>query len=252
MKLVTWFAGAAIVGATAGCYSTETPPSAQEQKADYPLAGLYTPGSDIGLTEERRMAIAAAANAGAGGLTRDQEELSKTIAMAAMNDNKCRGAQGTPGTAGKLEISFTTATYGGKYDPANCGAVWIEDAAGNYIATPAIWARIRTRPLFFYQTVRCQQDQPDAVTSATLEQHQSHTVTWDVKDLHGNVVPDGMYVLNIEVTEDELDAGRRAKFPFNKGAAAETQMPADTESVKMLKLVYTPNAAAPMDPSTGG
>jgi hypothetical protein len=253
MKLVSWFAGAAVF-ASAGCYGSEAPPSAAEQKAEYPLAGLYVPGSEIGLTEERRSAIAAAMNAGAsGGLTKEQEDLQKTIQMAALNSNKCKGAVGTPGTPGKLDISFTTASYFGRYKPENCGAVWIEDIAGNYIATPAIWARIRTRPLFFYQAVRCQADQPDEITSATLPDHnRPHAITWDGKDLMDIVVPDGMYVLNIEVTEDEADAGRRTQYPFMKSAAPMTVMPPDTEAVKGLKIVFTPEAATPTGPSTGG
>jgi hypothetical protein len=253
MKLVWLFAGTALASAAAGCYGSERPPSAAEQKSDYPLAGLYVPGSEIGLTEERRNAIAAQGAAGSGsGLTANQEELQKTLVMSAMSSTKCKGAVGTPGTPGKLEINFTTATYLGRYKPANCGAVWIEDMAGNYIATPAIWARIRTRPLFFYQAVRCQDDKPDAITSATLEKHEAHSVTWDGKDLQGVVVPDAMYVLNIEVTEDEADVGRRSKYPFSKGANPEMQMPPDTECVKGLKLVYTPAPATPTDPSTGG
>jgi len=253
MKLVLLFAGTALASAAAGCYGSERPPSATEQKSDYPLAGLYVPGSEIGLTEERRNAIAAQGAAGGGsGLTADQEELQKTLAMSAMVSNKCKGAIGTPGTAGKLEINFTTASYAGRYKPTNCGAIWIEDMAGNYIATPAIWARIRTRPLFFYQAVRCQADKPDAITSATLDRHEAHAVTWDGKDLQGLVVPDAPYVLHIEVTEDEADVGRHTKYPFMKGANPEMQMPADTESVKGLKLVYTPAPATPTDPSTGG
>jgi hypothetical protein len=251
MKLSSLFVGAAIAGAAAGCYGSERPPTAAEQKANYPLAGLHVPDSEIGLTAERRNAIAAQGAAGGSGLTANQADLQDTLVAAAKVSNKCVGAVGTPGTIGKLDISFTTASYVGRYHPENCGAIWIEDAAGNYIATPAIWARIRTRPLFFYQAVRCQQDKPDAITSATLETHKSHSVTWDGKDLHDRVVPDGMYVLNIEVTEDEADAGRRAKYPFMKGAIAETLMPPDTESVKGLKLVYTPDPTAPSDPSTG-
>jgi hypothetical protein len=251
MKLSSLFVGAAIAGAATGCYGSERPPTAAEQKAGYPLAGLHVPDSEIGLTAERRNAIAAQGSAGGSALKDNQADLQQTLVDASKVSNKCVGAVGTSGTAGKLEISFTTASYMGRYHPENCGAIWIEDAAGNYIATPAIWARIRTRPLFFYQAVRCQQDKPDAVTSATLETHKSHSVTWDGKDLLDRVVPDGMYVLNIEVTEDEADAGQRTKYPFMKGAAPETLMPADTTSVKGLKLVYTPEPATPTDPSTG-
>jgi hypothetical protein len=241
VKLVVFFAGATIV---AGCQQQSVaPPSAQQQLGENPLAGLYTPGSQVGVTEEVRNAVAARGMAGNGAPNQDEAELQNQIAKGG---DRCVGSTGAPGTPGKLTIDFTTASYlTGKYSPKNCGAVWIEDAAGTYIATPAIWAHIRQRPIFFWQTVRCQADAPDAVTSATLDDHSKpHSVTWDGLDLKGNVVPDGMYVVNVEVTEDEVRLGRRAKFPFMKGPTAETQTPADTESVKTVKLTYTPDMPA--------
>lgn len=240
MKLVGFLAGVAI--AATGCQQEAVaPPSALQQSAENPLAGLYTPGSQVGVTEEVRSAIAARGSmAGSGAPSEDEAELQAKIAQGG---NHCVGSTGAPGTAGKLTIDFTTASYlTGKYSPKNCGAVWIEDANGTYIATPAIWARIRMRPIFFWQTVRCQADMPDAITSATLDDHSKpHSVTWDGRDLKGNVVPDGMYVVHVEVTEDEVKLGRHAKFPFMKGPTAETQTPMDTESVKTVKLTYTPD-----------
>ena len=246
MKLVLLLACTAVAGATMGCSRAhEAIPSAAEQKAENPLAGLHTPGSEIGLTEERRMAIAAANAAGAGGLSDDEQDLADAIAMGG---DRCVGAQGAPGTPSMLTVSFRTESYGGKYKPENCGAVWIEDAAGHYIATPYVWSRIRLRPLFFWQNLRCAEDKPDVLTGATPAVHKTHEVTWDGKDLMGKVVPDGMYVVNIEVTEDELATGRRAQFTFNKGGAPETTMPPAAEFVKDVKLVYTPT---PTTPGTG-
>jgi hypothetical protein len=239
VKLIVFLTVVAAIAA-AGCQQqTAEPPSAQEQLAENPIAGLYTPGSQVGVTEEVRNAALRGSMAGSGA-SADEAELQAKITMGG---NHCIGSTGVPGTPGKLTIDFTTASYNtGKYSPKNCGAIWIEDANGAYIATPAIWAHIRQRPLFFWQTVRCQADTPDAITSATLDDHSKpHSVSWDGKDLKGNVVPDGMYVVHIEVTEDEVKLGRHAKFPFMKGPTAETQTPADTESVKTVKLTYTPD-----------
>jgi hypothetical protein len=244
MKLGLVLAGAAVVGVAAGCYSTEKPPSAEEQAAEHPLAGLFTPESEIGLTVERRNAIAAEmAAAGASAQSKDEKALQDSIAMGG---DRCTGPAGTPGTPGTLQISFTSAGYTpSKYGPANCGAIWIEDTTGKYVATPAIWALLRKRPLFFWQARRCKQDEPDAITSATLDTHRAHSVMWDGKDLKGNVAPDGMYVLKIEVTEDEVALGRIGDFPFVKGTEPMTLMPPDTESVRGLKLVYTPQPTTP-------
>jgi hypothetical protein len=243
VKLIVFLAVVAAITATGCQQEAAAPPSAPEQLAENPIAGLYTPGSQVGVTEEVLNAIAAKGAMAGSGASAEEAELQEKIAMGG---NHCIGSTGAPGTPGKLTIDFTTASYNtGKYSPKNCGAIWIEDAMGNYIATPAIWAHIRQRPLFFWQTVRCQQDTPDAITSATLDDHNKpHSITWDGKDLKGNVVPDGMYVVNIEVTEDEVKLGRHAKFPFMKGQTAETQTPPDTESVKTVKLTYTPDMTA--------
>ena len=247
MRVVQFLASAAIVAS--GCQQQDA--TSQAGAPNHPLAGLYTPGSQLGVTNEVRNAIIAEQAMAAAGTSGGSsvQELQNAIMNAADSDH-CVGATGAAGTPGSLSVEFTTAGYGGKYTPTNCGAVWIEDPAGTYIATPAIWARIRVRPLFFWQSLRCSADTPDAITSPTLDQHRMHSITWDGLDLKGNQVPDGMYVVNIEVTEDEANVGRRAQFPFMKGPTPETQTPADTECVKGLKLVYTPDTDA--TPPTGG
>lgn len=247
--------GAWVTVVAVGCFQREPPPTAEEQAFEHPLAGLYTPGSEIGLTAETKAFIAAqkAMMAGSGALSEEEMTLMSLMQMNA-NSDRCMPLGGTPGTPGTLKIEFTTAQYGGKYVPKNCGAVWIEDPAGKYIATPELWARIRIRPLFFWSTQRCGTDPPDAVTSATLDTHELHSVTWDGHDFTGEIAPDGMYVLNIEVTEDETKVGRRSQFPFVKGANPELQTPPDTDTVKGLKLEYTPEPTTPGgedDPATG-
>ena len=89
----------------------------------------------------------------------------------------------------------------------------------------------------------CRGDRPDAISSATLKEHgKRHLAEWDGKDQTGEVVPDGMYVLNIEVTEDEFDYGRRTEVPFERGSESFTLEPQDVDddSVINLKLSYTP------------
>lgn len=220
--------------ALAACEETQT-----FDESDYdahPNAGLFTPGNLIGADWD---AIEAAKDAGTDATVVDSE-LENAINEASGED-RCVDREGEPGAKGELKIEFKSKTYKGFYEPENCGAVWIEDAEGKYVATPAIWAELRTRNLFVWGARRCKADRPDAVTSATLPDHSKpHVVTWDGKDRAGKIVPDGMYVLKIEVTEDEFNYGRLTEIPFERGSEAFTLEPEDTEATADLKLTYEP------------
>jgi hypothetical protein len=217
----------------------EPSPHLPIDRNQHPLAGLYTPGSTLG-----HEPAATAVDTSAGGLSpEEQREIEGSIATADMQD-RCAPPLASPGTSGSLTISFQSDTYGGFYEPANCGAVWIEDTDGNYVATADVWAQRRLRNIYIWQARRCETDAPDVVSSATLETHEQHEVTWDGTDLTGELAPDGPYVLNIEVTEDELNYGRRAEFTFEKGEAPVMLEPADTESVLDLVMKWTPDAEA--------
>jgi len=221
-------ASLAAMALLAGCSDGDFPRFEESEYGSHPSAGLFTPGSLIGVDWE---ALDAAVDGGDGGTSEPEPNL---------NGGGCIERDGG-GTAGELEIEFVTDTYGGFYEPANCGAVWIEDPEGGYVATPMIWAGLRTRNLFIWDARRCTEDRPDAISSATLEEHgKRHMATWDGKDQTQKVVPDGTYVLNIEVTEDEFDYGEHVQITFEKGPSAFTLEPDDTTSVKNLKLTFTP------------
>ena len=208
-------------------------------RADEPLAGLYTPGSTLGYQE-----VATAPDASTGGLSAEEQRAIEDSIAAADKEDRCAPPLAAPGTPGTLAITFTSDTYGGFYEPANCGAVWIEDEKGHYIATADVWAQMRLRNVFIWQGRRCKTDEPDVVSSATLETHEEHEVSWDGHDLTGAIAPDGPYVLNIEVTEDELNYGRRAQFAFDKGDQVVKLEPDDTESVRALVMTWTPGVEA--------
>ena len=208
-------------------------------RAEHPLAGLYAPGSTLGYVE-----VATASDASTGGLSAEEQRAIEDSIAAADKEDRCAPPLAESGTPGALAITFTSDTYGGFYEPANCGAVWIEDEKGHYIATADVWAKMRLRNIFIWQGRRCKTDEPDVVSSATLETHEKHEITWDGHDLSGGIAPDGPYVLNIEVTEDELNYGRRAQFPFEKAPKAATSKPSNTECVRGLVMTWMPGAEA--------
>lgn len=138
--------------------------------------------------------------------------------------DRCEGTHGEPGTPGVLSVSFETQTLGTAphWGPSNMGAVWIEDASGTYIKTIERWvSQLREHSLYHWQTHACTSTwpEPDAVSQASLPEPAKHQSTWDSKDLHGKVVPDGTYYLLIEVTETDTAYGPLAAYAFEKGTA---------------------------------
>jgi hypothetical protein len=141
---------------------------------------------------------------------------------------------------GKLMVQFTTVSLQQRWSPDNVGAVWIEDSMEHYVKTLQLWAGVRRKSLYKFGKRACQMPEVDVVTSATLPTAGQHQVTWSGKDLKGNIVPDGMYTLFIEVSETELDVGATAMFPFAKGPMAPPLQPMDATPVKGVTITYTP------------
>jgi hypothetical protein len=207
------------------------------EQSTHPQAGLYTPGSMIGYVPPPD----AGRGDGGRGLTEEELRELKDAIDSAGKENRCVGVDGAEGTPGELTVSFLSASYDGFYAPENCGAVWIEDEAGMYVATPVLWAQIRVRNLFIWDARRCRIDWPlDVVSSATLPKHGPHDLVWDGTSHEGTRVPNGNYVLNIEITEDEFNYGRLADYPFVWGGPAFTMTPPDEDSVKDLRIAFTP------------
>ncbi len=222
-----------------GCAGDTRDPFAAEalnaQAEEHPRVGLFTPGNRIGFMP---------AETEDGEVNEVRAAAEEAIALAGMSD-RCELPEGGEGTPGTLHFSFGTATYDGFYAPENCGAVWIEDAEGRYIKTPMIWAEVRLRNLFVWQALRCEESGPDVISAATLSDHSTvQEGTWDGTDHMGRVVPDGTYVLNIEVTEDEFDYGPRAQIQFEKGPEPVTVQGEDSQSVVDAVLTFTPEGAA--------
>jgi hypothetical protein len=120
---------------------------------------------------------------------------------------------------------------GGRYAPRKCGAVWIEDSSGKFVKTIERWTAIRERYLSnwtmasggwgfagFGGATGDNPDQVDVVTAGTLSRHQMHMSTWNMKNISGEVVPDGKYSVVVEVSEGTSGVGR---VEFVKGPMAQ-------------------------------
>jgi hypothetical protein len=150
-----------------------------------------------------------------------------------------------------LTLGFDTHPLGHdrRWGPANIGAVWIEDALGTYIATLERWAsQYSDRALYHWQQHACTRDwpEPDAVSRASLDAPAHHDSTWNSKDLHGEVVPDGQYYVLIEVTETQTDSGPTVAYAFEKSTTPIAQRVLDDDAIEVRPL---PGSAAFVAPT---
>jgi hypothetical protein len=136
----------------------------------------------------------------------------------------------------RVVFRVTTVSQKGRYEPKNAGAIWVEDAEGNGIKTLALWASVRIRYLKEYNTSNAKVDKVDAVTSATLKEHRTHEVTWNLR-AGGQLVPDGMYTIRVEVTDDDV-TGENFSVMFLKGAEPRMIRPADGPLYTGVELRY--------------
>ena len=131
-----------------------------------------------------------------------------------------------PATAqGTLTASFDTTQAGGNYAPKNIVAAWIEDANGGFFKTIGRWAGTRIDHLVAW-TAASGQD-VDAVSGATRASHANRlTVTWDMTDTANTLVPDGNYVLRLELADRNStapDQNNQASFSFAKDGQPNSQ-----------------------------
>lgn len=106
--------------------------------------------------------------------------------------------------------------------------MWIARADGAWVKTLALWAGVRLRYLTTYLKANSARDTTDAMTTATLRQHQQHEVVWDLRDAQEQVVPDGDYRVQVEVT-DRAGTGQLLTIPFRKSGEALTVTADDSE-----------------------
>ena len=125
-----------------------------------------------------------------------------------------------------LRIVVRTTPLGGRYQPKNIGAIWIETSGGAFVKTVKRWANRRRQYLSTFNSVSGQ-DLTDAISGATLTAHITHDVTWNLTDRSRCEVPEGDYRVAIELT-DRDGPGAVARFPFHKGTAPSMSTPADT------------------------
>ena len=143
---------------------------------------------------------------------------------------------------GLVTLSLKTVSYGGVYAPRNSGAIWVEDGKGNFIKTLKVWAIPQKHHLNAWNKISLG-NEVDAVTSASLNDHENHKVTWDCTDLAGRVVSDEFYKIHIEFNEENVSKevqGKQFVIAFNKSRSPHTVTPEDQDFFQQIELQYIP------------
>ena len=177
----------------------------------------------------------AVANVGAGGTgTIGQAGRDGVGALPAAGSSG--GAAGSPGAAAVASLSFdvTTSPAGFRYQPKNIGAIWVQDASGKLVKSLEVWAGIRRRYLTRYVSA-LSGGTVDVTSSATLSNHKTHKVMWNLKDRNGAQVPPGKYTLVMEMTDGDI-SGRSNAVEIDTSGGAMSLTPMDAPSFSGMTL----------------
>jgi hypothetical protein len=148
-----------------------------------------------------------------------------------------------------LTVSVTSKAIGGRYQPRNYGAIWIENSSGQFVKTIERWAGIHVADLrawnaasggwgfSFFGGASSSPDAVDAVSSATARSHIAHSPSWSMKDVSGSVVPDGTYKVRLEVA---YGTAGTADLTFTKGPMPQTVNAAGGQGFTSFSATYTP------------
>lgn len=141
-------------------------------------------------------------------------------------------------STGTLTFTVTTSNAGGPYQPKHIMAIWIETSNGTFVKTRLKRAQMYAMYLTYWKA-SSNNNVVDATTGATMTNHSSpnspYTVTWDGKDVNGNLVADGNYRLCIELS-DKNATGNYSTFAFVKGPSNQNQNPANVASFSNMTL----------------
>lgn len=166
-----------------------------------------------------------------------------------------------PGSARAQSATFTFDTQQSpnpQFAPNNIVAVWIETPAGKFVRTLAQWAATRKQYLLAWNT-SSKGNNVDAVTGATFTAHGTRTVSWDLRDVNKTVVPNGTYVVKMELADrnaTQTTQNNEASFTFTVGQTPVNMMTSGGGFNKVM-INYSPTATVdmagppPTDASTG-
>ncbi len=149
-------------------------------------------------------------------------------------------------TDGSVTFTVRTVTYNGTYSPRNAGVIWITNSQNQFVKTVKIWAQSYRSKLVKW-VASSGNNTTGAITSASLNNHQMHSVTWNGTNVSNVAVPDGDYKVNVEFAEHNATTNNSGKYKvitFTKGTAAIDQTIANETYFTDMHLVWAPIVTA--------
>jgi flagellar hook assembly protein FlgD len=155
-------------------------------------------------------------------------------------------SDGFRNTEGSLAFTVRTVSYNGSYHPRNVGAIWITNSSNQFIKTIKVWGQ-EYRYVLVKWVASSGNNTTGAITGASLNNHQLHSVTWNGKNTSNVTVPDGDYKVNVEFSEHNASTNNPGKYKFvtfTKGDALVDITPPNETYFSDMHLVWTPTAPA--------
>jgi hypothetical protein len=144
---------------------------------------------------------------------------------------------------GKVDVTFTTNTRGGKYAPKHVLAVWVETSNGTFAKTLGKWANSRVRYLLNWNAASGKATDVDTVTGASLSSHATRKLSWSLAG-----VPNGTYKIKMELTEDNATSTAQCNegsFTVNHNGTSSTQSGLSNGGFTNVSIVYTSDVVVP-------
>lgn len=141
-------------------------------------------------------------------------------------------------TIGTMTFTVKTKAYGGDYTPKNVVAIWLSNPSGTFVRTFKLMAITQKNKLVKWG-MAASNNTTNAITGATLTSHQTHSVTWDCKNLSGSIMPNGNYTVWIEFTERNSTVSNPGPFTsvtFTKGPVSQHLTPAGNTYFENISL----------------
>ncbi len=145
-------------------------------------------------------------------------------------------------SSGTATFGVRTVTYNGPYGPRNAGVIWVTDSNNQFVKTIKVWAS-NYRYTLRRWIASSNQNTTGAITSASLNSHQLHNVSWDGRNSQNTEMPDGTYKFNIEFTEHNATASNMGKYKqvsFVKGTEPVDLVIPNETYFRDFSLTWTP------------
>ncbi|MFC1897978.1 DUF2271 domain-containing protein [Candidatus Cloacimonadota bacterium] len=144
-------------------------------------------------------------------------------------------------TEGSVDFQIRTSTYGGEEAPDHVFAIWVTDENDQFVRTLERRAWEYIQDLVKWNDMTGGNYQNAIVTGASMNNHQTHNLTWDCTDNFLNPIPDGVYRIYAEFSEEDTPPnGPWMMVEFTKGPDPVYLTPAAANHFHDIELIYTP------------